>query len=103
MLQVDLSLCACYSLLYHHFFSQVQYSDGKLITCCAADIEKMKTAAELVQPVAYATDKLQRDLAGLQDVLEQLAYVQCKWKGIRDTKLSKLVSSALQSPNTHIV
>ena len=30
-------------------------------------IEKMKTAAKLVQPVAYATDNLQRDSAGLQD------------------------------------
>ena len=47
----------------------------RLFPCCAADIEKMKTAAKLVQPVAYATDNLQRDSAGLQDVLGQLEYV----------------------------
>ena len=75
----------------------------RLFPCCAADIEKMKTAAKLVQPVAYATDNLQRDSAGLQDVLGQLEYVTRKWKAISDPKVSKLVSSALQSLNTRIV
>ena len=54
----------------------------RLFPCCAADIEKMKTAAKLVG---------------------QLEYVTRKWKAISDPKVSKLVSSALQSLNTRIV